>query len=191
MNAGRSRSRTRRAVLDLRAEDSRLNVYAGELEVRPPGAPTTEGGSAPQRLDEAAESLDHIWDVRFCGGIREEDLFQRRRGRAGAHRHREQIDHVVGVGAEHMGAEDASRRLLDQHLEAGMRLADPPRGVPRSGVALVDIERHAPTLRVALEETDGCQRWDGEHDARNHRVVWSLPLLFIEQVGCNDPSLIS
>jgi hypothetical protein len=28
-------------VLDLLAEDSRLNVYAGELEVRPPGAPTT------------------------------------------------------------------------------------------------------------------------------------------------------
>ena len=24
------------------AEDSQLNVYAGELEVRPPGAPTTE-----------------------------------------------------------------------------------------------------------------------------------------------------
>ena len=28
-------------ILDLFAEDSRLNVYAGELEVRPPGAPTT------------------------------------------------------------------------------------------------------------------------------------------------------
>jgi hypothetical protein len=29
-------------ILDLLAEDSRLNVYAGKLEVRPPGAPTTE-----------------------------------------------------------------------------------------------------------------------------------------------------
>jgi hypothetical protein len=29
--------------LDLIVEDDRLNVYAGELEVRPPGAPTTEG----------------------------------------------------------------------------------------------------------------------------------------------------
>jgi Phytanoyl-CoA dioxygenase (PhyH) len=28
-------------ILDLLAEDDRLNVYAGELEVRPPGAPTT------------------------------------------------------------------------------------------------------------------------------------------------------
>jgi hypothetical protein len=27
--------------LDLLAQDNRLNVYAGELEVRPPGAPTT------------------------------------------------------------------------------------------------------------------------------------------------------
>ena len=29
-------------ILDLLAEDNRLNVYAGKLEVRPPGAPTTE-----------------------------------------------------------------------------------------------------------------------------------------------------
>src|SRR5438046_2328335 len=28
-------------ILDLFLEDSRLNVYAGELEVRPPGVPTT------------------------------------------------------------------------------------------------------------------------------------------------------
>jgi hypothetical protein len=28
-------------ILDLLAEDNRLNVYAGELELRPPGAPTT------------------------------------------------------------------------------------------------------------------------------------------------------
>ena len=32
-------------VLDLLAEDDRLNVYAGKLEVRPPGAPTTEPDS--------------------------------------------------------------------------------------------------------------------------------------------------
>ena len=29
-------------ILDLIFEDDRLNVYAGELEVRPPRAPTTE-----------------------------------------------------------------------------------------------------------------------------------------------------
>jgi hypothetical protein len=31
-------------ILDLFAEDNRLNVYAGKLEVRPPGAPTTQAG---------------------------------------------------------------------------------------------------------------------------------------------------
>src|SRR5258705_11597069 len=31
-------------ILDLLAEDSWLNVYAGELEVRPPAAPTTGAG---------------------------------------------------------------------------------------------------------------------------------------------------
>jgi hypothetical protein len=30
-------------VLDLFAQDNRLNLYAGELEVRPPDAPTTDG----------------------------------------------------------------------------------------------------------------------------------------------------
>jgi hypothetical protein len=30
-------------ILDLFAEDDRLNVYAGELEVRPPDAPTIQG----------------------------------------------------------------------------------------------------------------------------------------------------
>jgi hypothetical protein len=39
--------RTRLAhILDLLAEDSRLNVYAGELEVRPPAAPTTSADTA-------------------------------------------------------------------------------------------------------------------------------------------------
>jgi hypothetical protein len=32
-------------LLDLFAEDSQLNVYRGELEVRPPGAPTTGSDS--------------------------------------------------------------------------------------------------------------------------------------------------
>jgi hypothetical protein len=38
---------------DLLAEDSRLNVYADELEVRPPGAPTTEGVRRSVSLSEA------------------------------------------------------------------------------------------------------------------------------------------
>jgi hypothetical protein len=37
-------------ILDLIFEDNRLNVYAGELEVRPPGAPTTTTGEREARL---------------------------------------------------------------------------------------------------------------------------------------------
>jgi hypothetical protein len=40
-------------ILDLLVEDDRLNVYAGELEVRPPGAPTT---GAPDGRAGAAEA---------------------------------------------------------------------------------------------------------------------------------------
>jgi len=40
-NNGRVCAR-RSQLLDLLAENDRLNVYAGELEVRPPCAPTTE-----------------------------------------------------------------------------------------------------------------------------------------------------
>jgi hypothetical protein len=39
--ASRKRARLLQ-ILDLLAEDNRLNVYAGEREVRPPCAPTTE-----------------------------------------------------------------------------------------------------------------------------------------------------
>jgi hypothetical protein len=41
-------------ILDLFAKDSQLNVYAGELEVRPPVAPTIEW---EQRLSAVGESL--------------------------------------------------------------------------------------------------------------------------------------
>ena len=41
-------------VFDLLAEDSRRNVYAGELEVRPPGAPTTHTGAMGTRWRNAA-----------------------------------------------------------------------------------------------------------------------------------------
>jgi hypothetical protein len=41
-------------LLDLLAEDSRLNVYAGELEVRPPSAPVH---MAPSPSFKAARSL--------------------------------------------------------------------------------------------------------------------------------------
>jgi hypothetical protein len=42
-------------ILDLLAEDNRLNVYAGELKVRPPGAPTTEGGLATGHLERRSQ----------------------------------------------------------------------------------------------------------------------------------------
>jgi hypothetical protein len=41
--AGADHERARQAqVVDLLADNSWLNVYAGKLEVRPPGAPITE-----------------------------------------------------------------------------------------------------------------------------------------------------
>src|SRR6266566_6193707 len=48
-------------ILDLLAEDNRLNVYAGELEVRPPGAPTTNPLAArkPPRPGTHAVRLRH------------------------------------------------------------------------------------------------------------------------------------
>jgi len=42
LRADASKTRATLAVLDLLAEDDRLNVHAGELEVRPPAAPTIE-----------------------------------------------------------------------------------------------------------------------------------------------------
>jgi hypothetical protein len=56
------RDRPRRAhlahILELLGEDSRLNVHAGELDVRPPAAPTTRGGTA---TGDATEGRASIW----------------------------------------------------------------------------------------------------------------------------------
>ena len=43
------RMRDRSQFLDLFVEDSWRNVYAGELEVRSPGAPTTNGDLEDER----------------------------------------------------------------------------------------------------------------------------------------------
>jgi hypothetical protein len=45
-------------LLDFFAADDRLNVYAGELDVRPPGAPTTEGLHRSVSLSEAELQLE-------------------------------------------------------------------------------------------------------------------------------------
>ena len=44
-------------ILDLLAEDNRLNVNAGELEVRPPAAPTTKRGSHEREPDDLSQSF--------------------------------------------------------------------------------------------------------------------------------------
>jgi hypothetical protein len=65
-------------ILDLFAEDSQLNVYAGEGEVRPPRAPTTRpdteergrwvnpsrllGSNQPQRTSSGNGSI-HVWPI--------------------------------------------------------------------------------------------------------------------------------
>src|SRR5882672_11825213 len=47
----RSRAAVVRSKQDLLAEDKRLNVHAGELEVRPPGAPSMENLGAARLRD--------------------------------------------------------------------------------------------------------------------------------------------
>ena len=44
-------------LLDIILEDDRLNVYAGELEVRPPAAPTTKRGSHEREPDDLSQSF--------------------------------------------------------------------------------------------------------------------------------------
>jgi hypothetical protein len=58
-------------LLDLFAEDNRLNVYAGELEVRPPGAPTTrpEQAAARNRQPRATCATDPGNAVRFVSRV--------------------------------------------------------------------------------------------------------------------------
>src|SRR5260370_41141605 len=58
-------------ILELLAEDSLLNVYRGELEVRPPGAPTTRGCYPRRRLSVTHDRHSPIGIVDGRGDTRE------------------------------------------------------------------------------------------------------------------------
>jgi hypothetical protein len=54
-------------ILHLLAEDNRLNVYAGELDVRPPAALTTGRmkSSAVLLQRDTSDRLEKVWNIRF------------------------------------------------------------------------------------------------------------------------------
>jgi hypothetical protein len=55
-------------ILELFVEDDRLDVYAGELEVRPPGAPTTQarcdGSDGARRLINATRLIATVAQIK-------------------------------------------------------------------------------------------------------------------------------
>jgi hypothetical protein len=68
-------------ILDLFAEDNRLNVYAGELEVRPPGAPTIQPGTGASEL--GLENLESGWRL-HPGSSSSDDCYSDRSARSGS-----------------------------------------------------------------------------------------------------------
>src|SRR5207248_11522509 len=83
-------------ILDLFVEESQLNVYAGELEVRPPGAPTTQA-----RFD-GSDGVRRLVNTRLFRS----DADDRQRGRAGQASCEED-----SLKAYHLGHAPAGHRL--------------------------------------------------------------------------------
>ena len=108
-------------VLDLLAEDSRLNVYAGELEVRPPGAPTTEGIRRRVSLSEAELQLIRVERPTRAGGLWRPSLRPTGNARCGT---RPQVLHCLRtqvVRPRGRRARDTWRRVVAQRPQVRSR----------------------------------------------------------------------
>ena len=71
---------------------------------------------------------------------------------------REGVNGLRRTVAEQMGAENATARLLDQHLGERRRLGIRSRGTPLAHIVLLRVEADTLFLRLFLGQADGRQR---------------------------------
>src|SRR5688572_7525017 len=124
---------------------------------------------------------DHEPDVRAERRVREEHLLQLARGNAQANGDREQVDRLVGVWAEQVGAEDTVGVLLDEDLEGRRRLAQALRVEPRGGVLPPRPEAPPGGSRPRFRQAGRRQRRHAE-DRRGEAVVAYRPAVALQEV---------
>src|SRR5918996_6322630 len=119
---------------------------------------------------------DQIAQVRSGGRIGADELLEVGRGEAGANREPEEVDQLARLGPQQMGAQDARRAFLEEHLGRGVVLADPFDTVPVAHVVGLYLDLEPLLARTLFVEADPGKLRDREHRARHAGVVGRLAI---------------
>src|SRR6266852_1812528 len=82
-----------------------------------------------------------------------------------------EVDHLLSVLTQQVGAQNPPRPLLDERLETRMSQPDPSRGVPVRGVSLMCRKAQALGVGNLFGETHSCQWRSGEDHTGDAGVV--------------------
>src|SRR3989454_11569260 len=94
------------------------------------------------------------------------------------------------MSAEQVGAENPSAAFLDQHLVAGVFLANPSGGIPAGGNSSLGLEAQALFPSGLFLQADRSQWRDRKNDARDGEGVGVVVVVF-EQGRRGDPALVA
>src|SRR2546422_7415834 len=94
------------------------------------------------------------------------------------------------MSAEQVGAENPSAAFLDQHVVAGVFLANPSGGIPAGGNSPLGLEAKALFPSGLFLQADRSQWRDSKNDTRDGEVVGLVTVAF-EQVRRDDPALVA
>ena len=122
--------------------------------------------------------------------ISEHRRLQIGRGEAVPDRERKQVDYLVYVRPDEMGAEHQVRVLFDQDLEAVDRFRGLPCGEPAARLSAVRSKLAALRARLFFRQSHCGGRRKRESDAR-HAPVVGAGVVALEQIGRDDLSVVT
>jgi hypothetical protein len=102
------------------------------------------------------------------------------RGQAAADRKSEEVDDLVRIRPDQVGAENALAAVFDQDLEAVNRLGDAARRVPVRHLLTIDPEFEPGRARLRFAQAHGGDRRQREGDAA---IAVSLAVAFFAYIG--------
>src|SRR5260221_2354015 len=101
-----------------------------------------------------------------------------------------EIDDLVGVGTDDMGAEDLIRSLFDQRFVAVHSFRETAGGKPIERVLRLHFELQSLLPRLALVQTHGGDRRHRESYTRHPSIIW-LMTVTLQNVSSDDLAVVA
>jgi hypothetical protein len=89
----------------------------------------------------------------------------------------QEIDDLVGLGADDMGAENLTRTLLDRRFIAIHPLRETAGGKPIGGVLRLHFELQSLLLRLSVLQTHGGDWRHRESYTRHPSIIWLMTII--------------